>query len=133
MTAHPVTLKEATELTALCQTAAQEEDLRIICAVTDPGGHLVLLTRMDGAIAGGIRAAEAKARTAVLYNRPSSAFAESYRSGRPVHALPDVMPLGGGIPLYRNGILAGAIGVSGAVEDVETALAERVVAAFSLE
>ncbi|MBT9385318.1 heme-binding protein [Pseudooceanicola sp. CBS1P-1] len=127
-----ITLAEAQDLAARCHGAAQQEGLRVVAAISDPGGHLVLLARMDGAIAGANRAAEAKARTAVLYDRPTRAFAESYRAGRPVHMLPDVMPLGGGIPLYRNGQLAGALGLSGAVEDVETRLAERVVAAFTL-
>ncbi len=125
-----ISLDDALALAERCREAAREADMRIIAAVVDAGGHLVALTRMDGAIAGGSEAAQAKARCAVLYKRPTSAFAASYRSGKPVQALPGVIPLGGGIPLMRDGVLIGALGVSGSVEETETALAERVVAAF---
>ncbi|MGQ7249222.1 GlcG/HbpS family heme-binding protein [Halomonas sp. V046] len=123
-----ISLEEALSLAAQCRHAAKDTDIKIIAAVVDASGHLVALTRMDGAIAGGVDAALAKARCAVLYQRPTSAFADSYRTGKPVQALPNVIPLGGGIPLWRHGNLIGALGVSGAVEETETALAERVIA-----
>lgn len=127
-----ITFREALALAEACHAKAAEEGLSVSVAVVDDGGHAVLLARMDQSIAGGVRAAEAKARTAVLYRRPTRAFAESYREGRPVHMLPDVMPLGGGIPIYRGGVLAGAVGVSGAVESVETALIEGIMEAYEL-
>lgn len=130
MTESGLTLAYALSVAEQCREAAQEADMTIIAAVVDAGGHLVALTRMDGAITGGIEAAQAKARCAVLFRRPTSAFAASYRSGKPVHALPGVIPLGGGIPLIQDGVLIGALGVSGSVEETETALAERVVATF---
>lgn len=130
MSEKPISLDAALALAERCREAAREADMKVIAAVVDDGGHLVALTRMDGAIAGGVEAAQAKARCAVLYRRPTSEFAASYRTGKPVQALPGVIPLGGGIPLIQDGVLIGALGVSGSLEEVETALAERVVAAF---
>lgn len=123
-----ITLDEALALTASCRDTARTEGMRIIAVVVDAGAHTVVLTRMDGAIAGGVEAATAKARAAVLYQRPTSAFATSYQEGRPLHCLPGAIPLGGGIPLMRDGRMIGALGVSGAVEKTETELAERIVA-----
>lgn len=128
-----VTLDEALALTASCRDAARAEGMRIIAVVVDPGGHTVALIRMDGAIAGGVEAATAKARAAVLYQRPTSAYAAGYREGRPLHCLPGAIPLGGGIPLMRGGRMIGALGVSGAVEKAETELAERVVAEWAAQ
>jgi glc operon protein GlcG len=45
--------------------------------------------------------------------------------------LPHVVPLGGGVLLERDGVLFGALGVSGAREDTETGLAEIIAADFS--
>lgn len=125
-----ISLEESLHLAAQCRRAAEDTDIKIIAAIVDASGHLVALTRMDGAIAGGVDAALAKAQCSVLYQRPTSGFADSYRKGKPVHALPNVIPLGGGIPLWRDGNLIGALGLSGAVEEIETTLAEQVVAQY---
>lgn len=122
-----VTLDEALALTASCRDAARAEGMRINAVVVDPGGHTAALIRMVGAIAGGVEVATATARAAVLYQRPTSAFAAGYREGRPLHCLPGAIPLGGGIPLMRGGRM------NGAVEKTETELAERVVAEWEAQ
>lgn len=125
-----LTLDEALALAAAVRDAARAEGMEVVAAITDPAGHLLALTRMDGAFPGAIEAATAKARCAALYRRPTSAFAQAHRDGRPVAFLPNVIPLGGGLPVSRGGTIIGALGVSGAVEATETALAERLVADF---
>ena len=88
----------------------------MICVVDD-GGHLIYLERMDGAQLGSVQIAQDKARTAVLFKRPSKALEDAVSGGRTViMKLAGAIPVEGGIPLYAGdgGDLLGAIGVSGA-------------------
>lgn len=99
-------------------THATDAAAAIPCAmsivIVDSGAHLVYLERMDEAIIGSVETALLKARSAVLFRRPTKAFEEMLVRGRmAVLSLPGVMPIEGGVPLMKAGILEGAIGVSG--------------------
>ena len=94
--------------------AAAERQWTVVVAVVDDGGHLIALERMDGTQKGSVRVAEQKARTAILFKRPTKAFEEAVVQGRPnLMTLPEVICLEGGVPLIRDGVYVGAIGVSG--------------------
>lgn len=84
-------------------------------AVVDEGGNLLYLERLDGTFPAGATVSIGKARTAALFQKPTSAFEEIIRSGRtPMIALSDFTPLQGGVPIVVDGVVVGAIGVSGA-------------------
>ena len=87
-------------------------------AVVDAGGLLIYLERLDGTFPAAAAVSTGKARTAALFQKPTSAFEKTVNEGRvTMVALPDVTPftpLQGGLPLKRNGVVIGAIGVSGA-------------------
>jgi len=87
-------------------------------AVVDAGGLLVYLERLDGTFPAAAAVSTGKARTAALFQKPTSAFEKIVNEGRvTMVALPDITPftpLQGGLPLTRNGVVIGAIGVSGA-------------------
>lgn len=87
-------------------------------AVVDAGGLLIYLERLDGTFPAAAAVSTGKARTAALFQKPTSAFEKIVNDGRvTMVALPDVTPftpLQGGLPLIRNGIVIGGIGVSGA-------------------
>jgi len=86
----------------------------VICVVDD-GGHVILLERMDGTQLGSVQIAQDKARTAVLFKRPSKALEDAVAGGRMVvMKLTGALPVEGGIPIMSDGQLIGAIGVSGA-------------------
>ncbi len=109
-----LTLEDAHRITIAARRTATENNWNVAIAVVDDGGHLISLERMDGTQKGSIRIAEQKARTAVLFKRPTKAFEEAVLQGRPVFmSMPDVICLEGGVPLIREGIYVGAIGVSG--------------------
>ena len=109
-----LTLEDARRMTLAAQRAAAENSWNVVIAIVDDGGHLVSLERMDGTQKGSVRVAEQKARTAILYKRPSKAFEDMVLQGRPVMmTMPDVICLEGGVPLIRDGVFVGAIGVSG--------------------
>jgi uncharacterized protein GlcG (DUF336 family)/quercetin dioxygenase-like cupin family protein len=98
-----------------------------VIAVVDEGGNLIALERLDGTFAAGATISIGKARTAALFKKPTRTFEEIIRSGRTAMvALPDFMPLQGGVPLVIGEEVVGAIGVSGAAsaaQDEEIALA----------
>ena len=100
-----------------------------VIAVVDEGGHLMALERLDGTFAAGANISIGKARTAVLFKRPTKAFEDIIKNGRTAMvALPDTYftPLQGGIPITIDGQIVGGVGVSGAAsaqQDEELALA----------
>jgi glc operon protein GlcG len=87
-------------------------------AVVDAGGSLVYLERLDGTFPASAAVSAGKARTAALFQKPTSVFEKAVNDGRTTMvALPDITPftpLQGGVPLVRDGVVVGAIGVSGA-------------------
>jgi uncharacterized protein GlcG (DUF336 family) len=109
-----LTLEDAQRISIAARRTATENNWNVAIAVVDDGGHLISLERMDGTQKGSIRIAEQKARTAVLFKRPTKAFEDAVLQGRPVFmTMPDVICLEGGVPLIRDGVFVGAIGVSG--------------------
>lgn len=107
-------LETARRVIAAARKRAEESGWEVVIAVVDDGGHLLMLERMDGAQKGSVRVAEQKARTAILFRRPTKTFEDAVLQGRPnVATLPDVICLEGGVPLLMNGAYLGAVGVSG--------------------
>src|SRR4026207_1777406 len=53
-----------------------------VIAVVDDGGNLMALERLDGTIAAGANISIGKARTAVLFKRPTKVFEDSIKNGR---------------------------------------------------
>jgi glc operon protein GlcG len=109
-----LTLEDARRITVAAHRTATENNWNVVIAVVDDGGHLISLERMDGTQKGSVRVAEQKARTAIMFKRPTKAFEDMVLQGRPVMmTMPDVICLEGGLPLIRDGVYLGAIGVSG--------------------
>ena len=100
-----------------------------VIAVVDDGGNLMALERLDGTFAAGATISIGKARTAVLFKRPTKVFEDIIKNGRTAMvALPDNLftPLQGGIPIIIDGQIIGGVGVSGAssaAQDEELAIA----------
>jgi glc operon protein GlcG len=100
-----------------------------VIAVVDEGGNLMALERLDGTFAAGANISIGKARTAVLFKRPTRAFEDIIKNGRTAMvALPDAYftPLQGGVPITIEGQIVGGVGVSGASsaqQDEELAMA----------
>lgn len=98
-----------------------------VIAVVDEGGNLMALERLDGTFAMGATISVGKARTAVLFKKPTRFFEELINKGRTaMTAVDGFTPLIGGIPITVDGEVVGGIGVSGAAsanQDEELALA----------
>jgi uncharacterized protein GlcG (DUF336 family) len=98
-----------------------------VIAVVDDGGNLIALERLDGTFSAGSNISIGKAKTAVMFKRPTKFFEDVIKNGRTAMvALPDFTPLQGGIPIVLDGQVIGGVGVSGAMsaqQDEEIAIA----------
>jgi glc operon protein GlcG len=98
-----------------------------VIAVVDDGGNLVALERLDNTFTAGANISIGKAKTAVMFKRPTKFFEDVIKNGRTAMvALPDFTPLQGGVPITVGGQIVGGIGVSGAMsaaQDEELAMA----------
>jgi glc operon protein GlcG len=87
-------------------------------AIVDAGGIVIYVERVDGTFQNAANISIGKARTAVLFGKPTRVFEDLVNKGRyTMLALPDIAPftpLMGGVPVEVDGQVAGAIGVSGA-------------------
>jgi uncharacterized protein GlcG (DUF336 family)/quercetin dioxygenase-like cupin family protein len=107
-----------------------------VIAVVDDGGNLMALERLDGTFSAGANISIGKARTAVMFKKPTRFFEELINSngkGRTVMtALENFTPLIGGIPIVVDGQIVGGVGVSGAASaDQDEKLAIAGANAFS--
>ena len=130
-----LTLDEALRLLTAARTAATDIGVPMSFAVMDPGGHLVALSRMDGAPWISADVAQGKAWTSAAYGAPSAAQKEKM-APMPIFAaaLTEMThgrftPQTGAVPVFRDGVLLGAIGGSGGTGDQDEAACSAAVQA----
>ena len=112
-----LTLAEANRAVEGAVAAATEMGIKINVAVVDGGGRLLAFNRMDGAIWGGAYGSQGKAVASAAFGRSSGELQE--RATTPIisgilaaeggHGIPSQ----GGLPIIRNGMVDGAVGVGG--------------------
>lgn len=116
---------------------AAEQRLRLAAAVVDRGGNLVAAARMDLAQLGAMSIALDKAHTAASFGHPTRAWAEVSAPGGTDWGLAGTLGgraivFPGGLPLYADATLIGALGVSGAASEIDDLCAAKAVAAAGL-
>ena len=114
---------------AIVQKALEQQKAAVI-AVADAHGELLAFARMDGAPLSSIRVAANKAWTAARERKPTKEIGEKIRHPEKgfdiaFYGDPKFVGWGGGLPIWRNGQVVGAIGVSGlsSAEDIALATA----------
>ncbi|MET0544345.1 MAG: heme-binding protein [Variovorax sp.] len=118
--------------------AAEAEALRnnwpVTIAIVDDGGHLLHLQRLDGASALSSHIAPAKAHTAALGRRESKGYEDIINGGRVAFTtVPAVSAiLEGGVPILKDGLVIGAVGVSGVKSNEDAQVAKAGIAALGL-
>jgi len=126
ITKKALTLDGAKKIAAAAEAEAKKKNAKVIIAIVDDGGSLILLERLDDTQVASVDVGIGKARTAAIFRRPSKVFEDQIREGRVAAlALTGATPLQGGIPILFEGKVIGAIGVSGEtpVLDEEIAIA----------
>ncbi len=126
-----LSVEDARRIAAAARAEAEKNGWAVVIAVVDDGGHLMYLERMDGCQKASSRIAEAKGRTAILFKRPTKAIEDVVLEGRTVMmVLPGAVPIEGGLPLTKDGVFLGAIGVSGVQSFQDGIVARAGVAAL---
>ena len=93
---------------------AKKNNWLLSIAIVDPAGELLAFVRMDGAGISTIENALGKARTSARFRTPSQRF-DSLAASRPgLLTFENMTAVEGGVPILVDGVVLGAIGVSGA-------------------
>ncbi|MDP2144095.1 MAG: heme-binding protein [Gallionella sp.] len=109
-----LTLEDAKRIAAAADAEARANDWKVSIVVVDDGGHMLYMQRSHDTRFGSVETALAKARMAAALHIPTKASEDAVQSGRLIHlALPGVIPAEGGVPLERDGVVVGALGISG--------------------
>ncbi len=130
-----VTLADARRIIAAAEKKALEIQQPMNVAVVDSGGNLVAHERMDGAWIGSVDISINKAWTARAFNVSTKDLGKNSQSGDQFFGIHTtnhgrVIIFAGGIPLERNGMVVGGIGVSGGDGKQDQSVAEAGAAAL---
>lgn len=112
-----ITLELAVQMAQAGEAFATKQGWNATIAITDDGGHLVLLHRMSNGQFGSVELAVSKAYGSSAFRRPTGLFHDDLSAGKFNtfwHLRQEAaIPLEGGFPIVIGGRLIGAIGVSG--------------------
>jgi uncharacterized protein GlcG (DUF336 family) len=113
-----LTLAAARAVIDAVQAEGRAMAVALSCAVVDSGDQLVAFERMDGADLVGITLARDKAFTALVNRMPTGDLPPIVQPGTEFFGYHTVaggrtIIFAGGLPLERDGVLVGALGVSG--------------------
>jgi uncharacterized protein GlcG (DUF336 family) len=116
---------DAEKILAACKAEAAKNKWNVTIAIVDDGGFLVLLERLDGAVAQSALIATCKAQTAAATRTPTKVLEEIVKDRPATVAFPGRVAVQGGLPIMYQGECVGAVGVSGAKsnEDEQVAAA----------
>jgi uncharacterized protein GlcG (DUF336 family) len=92
-------------------------DASVSITVLDRDGNVRLQVRGNGNNPHNLELSRRKAYTARTFRMPSAEWAKRTAPGQDLNgqrSLPEVIPLGGGVPIVVNGDVIGAVGISGA-------------------
>lgn len=122
-----MTLKLACELMERVEAEAARMGVKAVVAVSDASGRPVAVHCMDGAYIGSYDVALNKTYTAVAFQMSTARLAELAAPGGSLYGIQNtnegkIVIFGGGEPLYVDGVMIGAIGVSGGTAEQDTKL-----------
>lgn len=120
-------LETAKALIELVEAEAARMGVKAVVAVSDAAGRPIAIHCMDGAYIGSFDVALNKTYTSVAFQMPTSKLAELAAPGGSLYGIQHtnegkIVIFGGGEPLYVDGTLVGAIGVSGGTAEQDTKL-----------
>src|SRR6476660_242379 len=124
-----VNLEHAEKAIEAARKKAIELETQMCIAVVDSGANLKAFLRMDDAWVGSIDIAIKKAKTAVFFMMPTGEIGKLSQPGKPLygieHSNEGLITFPGGLPIVdEEGVLIGAIGVSGSAVENDNAVAE---------
>jgi uncharacterized protein GlcG (DUF336 family) len=122
----PIGIEAARKVMTAADAEAVKNNWSVVIAIIDSGGHLVMLHRHDNVQLSSIDLSQGKAKTALMFKRPSKVLDDAISSGGAglrFLALRDIIPLEGGVPIVVDNKIVGAIGVSGVLSAQDAQIA----------
>lgn len=111
-------LSMATKAVQAAIEACKKDGYRVSASIVDRAGVLRVMGRADGAGPHTVESSRRKAYTAASLRRPTTELAEMVAKAATLQALrdmnPEILILGGGLPIEISGEVVGGIGVGGA-------------------
>lgn len=98
-------------------TLAEASNKKIAIAILDASGRPILMTIADGVGPHNLEAARRKAFTALSTKTPTIVLARNAAANpdtQNLNSLPELLLLGGGVPIIVNHKVVGSIGIAGA-------------------
>ena len=126
---------DVSKILAAAKAYAQDKGWAVTISVVDDGGHLLGLTRLDGAAPISAHISPAKANTAALGQRATKIYEDIINNGRTAFLSAPALAgmLEGGVPVVVDGQVVGAVGVSGVQSNQDVEIAEAGIAALGLK
>ncbi len=124
-----VTIEDAQRAIEAARKKARAIKTQMCIAVVDSGANLKAFLRMDDAWVGSIDIAIKKAKTAVFFGMPTGQIGKLSQPGGPLygieHSNDGLITFPGGLPIVDSeGVMIGAIGVSGSTVENDHTVAE---------
>lgn len=124
-----VTQEQALKAIDAARKKAVKIDTKMCIAIVDSGANLKAFLRMDDAWVGSIDIAIKKAKTAVFFMMPTGEIGKLSQPGNSLygieHSNEGLITFPGGLPIVdEEGVLIGAIGVSGSAVENDHKVAE---------
>lgn len=125
-------LADVKRIAAAAEAEALNNNWAVTIAIVDAGGHLLWLQRLDGAAPISSHIAPAKAKTSALGRRESKVYEDVVNNGRTSFlSVPEINGLlEGGVPIIKDGLFLGAVGVSGVKSSEDAQIANAGIAAL---
>jgi uncharacterized protein GlcG (DUF336 family) len=132
-----VTINEAKTALAAGAKKAEELGTQMCIAVVDSGSILKAFARMDDAWLGSVDIAMKKAKTAICFGMTSGQIGELSQPGGPLygieHSNDGLITFPGGVPIVNNdGVMVGAVGVSGSSVENDHLVAQAAAEAIGV-
>jgi glc operon protein GlcG len=119
----------AKRFVAAAEQKARKNNFTMFICVVDDGGNVMLIERLDDAQPGSFEVLIERAKSALLFKRPTKAFEDQVAGGRTaLLKLPGALPVEVGIPWMADGTVIG--GVSGGTSPQDAQVAQAGVAAL---
>lgn len=130
-----LTLEQAQKAVEAAKQKALETGTLMNIALVDAGANLTAFVRMDGAWLGSVDIAMKKARTARYFDMPTGEIGKLSQPGGSLynieHSNGGLITFPGGIPIKdADGVVIGAIGVSGSTVENDHTVAQAGVDAL---
>ena len=124
-----ITLEQAEKMIAAAKAKAIELGTKMNISVVDAGANILAFARMDGAWLGSADISLRKAKTARFFDFPTGVIGSLSQPGGSLfgieHSNGGLISFPGGIPVTNaDGVVVGAIGVSGSTVENDHAVAE---------